>query len=85
MFLGPPQESGPVEMKITDDYRAKMRLWAANPAVVPATPPADAAEIRAAKILQSRGDEPVEKRAAPATLARNGPTWMNCWFDPVYL
>lgn len=26
-------------MKITDDYRAKYRLWAANPRVVPAPPP----------------------------------------------
>ena len=24
-------------MKITDDYKAKYRLWAANPTVVPAT------------------------------------------------
>jgi len=26
-------------MKITDDYKAKYRLWAANPTVVPAPPP----------------------------------------------
>jgi hypothetical protein len=26
-------------MKITDDYKAKYRLWAANPRVVPAPPP----------------------------------------------
>lgn len=26
-------------MKITDDYKAKIRLWAAKPQVVPASPP----------------------------------------------
>jgi hypothetical protein len=26
-------------MKITDDYKAKIRLWAASPKVVPAPPP----------------------------------------------
>ncbi len=26
-------------MKISDDYRAKIRLWAANPVVLPAPPP----------------------------------------------
>ncbi len=27
-----------MRMKITDDYEAKYRLWAANPTVVPAPP-----------------------------------------------
>ena len=27
-------------MKISDDYKAKFRLWAANPQVTPAPPPA---------------------------------------------
>ncbi len=26
-------------MKITDDYRAKFRLWAAHPQILPAPPP----------------------------------------------
>jgi hypothetical protein len=26
-------------MKITDDYQAKIRIWAANPQVAPAPPP----------------------------------------------
>jgi len=26
-------------MKITDDYKAKYRLWAANPTVIPASAP----------------------------------------------
>lgn len=26
-------------MKITDDYKAKIRLWARNPQVIPAPPP----------------------------------------------
>jgi len=30
---------GKTHMKITDDYDAKIKLWAANPKVVPDSPP----------------------------------------------
>ena len=42
-FPGNGDSLGPVRflthMKITDDYKAKYRLWAANPRVVPASAP----------------------------------------------
>jgi hypothetical protein len=33
------EEVGFAEMKVTDDYRAKVKLWVSNPAVVSALPP----------------------------------------------
>ena len=36
-------------MKITDDYKAKYRLWAANPQVIPAGPPVRIPNFRSRK------------------------------------
>lgn len=36
-------------MKITDDYKAKIKLWAANPQVVPDSPPKNIPKFRSKK------------------------------------
>jgi len=36
-------------MKITDDYKAKIKMWAANPQVVPDSPPKNIPKFRSMK------------------------------------
>ena len=36
-------------MKITDDYKAKIKLWAANPQVVPDMPPKNMPRFKSKK------------------------------------
>ncbi len=38
-------------MKIADDYKAKYRLWAANPRVVPAPPPVRLTQFKSKRFV----------------------------------
>ena len=38
-------------MKITDDYKAKIRLWAANPTVIPDGPPVKIPNFKSRKFF----------------------------------
>jgi hypothetical protein len=57
------------DMKITDDYRAKIRLWAANPRVVPLPPGPRLPRFRARK-FSSHAEMNAWKRELVLELAR---------------
>jgi len=59
-------------MKIADDYKAKLRLWAANPAVATAPPPPLLPRFCAQK-FQTHAEMNAWKQALLRQLAREGP------------
>jgi len=70
--LPPPKLRVVSAMKITDDYKAKLRLWAANPAVAAAPASPALPRFRAQK-FQTHAEMNVWKQALLRQLAREGP------------
>ena len=59
-------------MKVTDDYKAKLRLWAANQAVAPLPPPPALPRFSAQK-FQTHAEMNAWKQSLLRQLAREGP------------
>ena len=57
-------------MKLTDDYKAKIRLWAACPQVIPAPPPPVIPNFKSRK-FSSHAEMNEWKRSVLLDLARN--------------
>jgi hypothetical protein len=61
-------------MKMTDDYKAKIKLWAANPQVVPDSPPLKVPGFRS-KRFQSHAEMNAWKLSLLKELARQSPEY----------
>ena len=61
-------------MKITDDYKAKLRLWVVNPTVAAPPPPQSLPRFRAQK-FQTHAEMNAWKQALLRQLAREGPAY----------
>jgi hypothetical protein len=59
-------------MKITDDYKAKIRLWAASPQVVPDNPPKNIPKFGCKK-FQSYAEMNAWKKSLLLEMAKSAP------------
>jgi hypothetical protein len=59
-------------MKITDDYKAKIKMWAANPQVVPDSPPKNIPKFRSMK-FQSYAEMNAWKKSLLREMAKSAP------------
>jgi hypothetical protein len=59
-------------MKLTDDYRAKIKLWAANPRAIPPGPPVRIPNFKSKK-FSSHAEMNAWKRSVLLQLAQSAP------------